>query len=519
MELDIQLAWQRIKLDLKERNFVKPVFLPAVIQSDLETWLGGLKHDFEAGNYQPHSMDVVEIPKGKGLIRPGSLLHITDNLFFTALVQECYQSVLQRVSWSQNKVDFAYIMTDDNIRSRYWFQYKVLGWTNFRTKSIEAINKGAQYVIITDITGFYDNIDIPTLISDLRACGVSSEIVGKISGCLNKWCLVQGKGVPQGNSASDLLAKLYLDTVDVGLVNQGFEHLRYVDDIRLFCRNVGQAKKALMALSRLLRKRGLNLQSAKTRIITSKEALNEIESVQPIIERVTNRINEEIFSIFNSASYNIELTDDDSTPVEIVKETMSTYFINAKDELFDKTLFHFLINRLIELKESFALDYCLSILVEHPEETEYILKYSKSFTESEEDVATLIKMSERLLEFLVSEDAVYDYQAYQILEWMRANLKLPSEKLLTVARAYAFENNKPYYLRSVARNILGDFGNHADIDRLEECIQASAADTEIAELVCCVSKMEKARRNSFLGRLSKGRALVDMSVAYIKSNF
>src|SRR6266496_3850599 len=121
---------------------------------------------------------------------------------------------------------------------------------------------------------------------DLKASGVDTDVVNELSKCLNRWTQVNNKGLPQSNSASDILAKLYLDNVDKGLVNAGFTHLRYVDDFRIFCKTSSEAKKALIELIRLLRKRGLNLQSAKTKILPANEALNEIEGIQPVITMV-----------------------------------------------------------------------------------------------------------------------------------------------------------------------------------------------------------------------------------------
>jgi hypothetical protein len=520
MELNTALSWTRIKKDLKDRNFIKPIFIPDIIQTDLDSWLEALKVRFESANYYPNAMEVVEIPKGKGLIRPGSLLGLSDNIFYASLVQECYAKILDRIAWAQNEVDYAYIISSENLTSSDWFQNKLIGWIEFRNKSIEIIRQGFQYVIVTDITGFYENIDIPTLISDLKSCEIDREIVSNISKCLNKWCQVHGKGIPQGNSASDLLAKLYLDNVDRGMRNSGFKHLRYVDDIRIFCKNKSEAKKALIELSRLLRKRGLNLQSAKTKILTAKEAFNEIEGIQPVIETITEKINFEIFSFFNPSPYNEpEEEDDDDTPLEIIKETMNTYFINDGDENFDKTLFHFLINKLIKHKDAFALDYCLSILDKHPEETEYVLKYSKAFNENDENFLSYgVKMAEHLITFLLSDDAGYDYQNNQILEWLSENVNLSLDKILPICRKLAFDNNRPYYLRSTARNILGKYGDPSDVDRMEDCFNLSSSDIEKAELICCLKKMEKTKRNSFLGRLNGHSDIVQMAISYVKSS-
>ena len=80
---------------------------------------------------------------------------------------------------------------------------------------------------------------------------------------LNRWAQPRAKGIPQGFSASDILAKIYLNPIDRALRNGGFTHLRYVDDIRIFCKSRLEAKRGLLLLNDLMRKRGLNLQSAK----------------------------------------------------------------------------------------------------------------------------------------------------------------------------------------------------------------------------------------------------------------
>jgi len=424
MNLDVVLSWKRIKKDFKDKNFIYPLLLPNILQNDLDKWLQILKEKFDKTNYFPHPMEIVEIPKGNGLIRPGSLLTIEDNLYYSCLVQECYPTIFDNVKWSQNVKDFAFIADFEHLNLPEWYKNPYEGWKRFRDKSIELIKTGYQYVILTDITGFYENIDINLIISDLRELNIDQTIINQISQCLNRWSKVGSKGIPQGNSASDLLAKVYLDPVDRGLDNAGFIHLRYVDDIRIFCKNIDEARRALIELTRLLRKRGLNLQSAKTKILQAKHAEVEIEGVQSVITMIADKIREDaIFTFENFESYEETDVDDqdeskDETPIQIIKETFKAYFIEANSEKFDKTLFHYLINRFINDENDFALDYCLSILDKHPEETKFILGYLNTFDDFSEflfGTQTIIHM--KLTQFISSKDYVYDYQIYLILEW------------------------------------------------------------------------------------------------------
>lgn len=327
--------------------------------------------------------------------------------------------------------------------------------------------------------------------------------------------------MPQSNSASDILAKLYLDNVDKGLKNAGFNHLRYVDDFRIFC-NSSEAKRALIELTRLLRKRGLNLQSAKTKILPSNEAINEIEGIQPVITMVTKQFENELLSFQLMSDYVNDEDDNSDTknepPIEVIRETFKTHFIHGSDEKFDKTLFHFLINRLIKENDSFALDYCLANYETHPEETSYFLKYSKSFDGWDIEVMDLPKkMQDFLIGFLSSKEAVYDYQNFQILTWLLENVVQIQEDLLKLCRQYAFDNNRPYYIRSVARCILGKFGNSADIDKMEDQLNIIVSDFERAEMICCLTRMEKGKRNSMLGRIAKDGQITEMAVSFVKT--
>src|SRR2546427_11485860 len=99
---------------------------------------------------------------------------------------------------------------------------------------------------MTDISGFYDAIDIATLLSDLRQMGAPEPLVEQLSSCLNRWADPLKTGIPQGQSASDVLAKVYLNSVDRNLQSMGHDHFRYADDFRVFCGVNVQAKKALL---------------------------------------------------------------------------------------------------------------------------------------------------------------------------------------------------------------------------------------------------------------------------------
>jgi hypothetical protein len=100
---------------------------------------------------------------------------------------------------------------------------------------------------MADISSFYENIDISLLVSDLRDTGAPPAAIDQLSVCLNRWSQVPGRGIPQGQSSSDILGKLYLNNIDQVLKSMGYSHLRYVDDIRVFCGSEVEAKKSSLS--------------------------------------------------------------------------------------------------------------------------------------------------------------------------------------------------------------------------------------------------------------------------------
>ena len=140
-------------------------------------------------------------------------------------------------------------------------------WEAFRRKSLSLVDEGYSHVVLTDISAFYEHIDIDTLISDLGTLDCPKDAVTQLRVLLEKRAQIDARGIPQGYSASDVLSKVYLHVVDVRLRQDGYVHCRYSDDIRVFCRSRAQARRSLLELGRILRRRGLSLQSAKTDIV------------------------------------------------------------------------------------------------------------------------------------------------------------------------------------------------------------------------------------------------------------
>jgi hypothetical protein len=380
--LDLKLAWKRVKADIFDlkRVFVRHPYEIKLIEQDLEKWLDSLLEAVRNDSYSPAPMHICDVPKGKGLIRPGSQLSLADQVIYAACLGACLPFIHKTLLWAQGIVDFSYRLAIDPGNPQ-WFRSRFKGWEEFRKKSISKIDEGFSYVIIADISGYYENIDINLLMSDLRQSGAHVPAINQLAVCLNRWAQIPGRGIPQGLSPSDILGKLYLNTIDQQLAHMGILHYRYVDDTRLFCHRLSQAKKELIILTRLLRKRGLNLQAAKTDIYRADDARNKIEEVADTIARVNKNYIDLINKMMNvgdpyasisKAEKKYELNPDD-VPISLIRDTFKAHYLDSPDTKFEKALFKFLINRLGKRKDKFAIEYCKQLLDKHPDVTDVIL--------------------------------------------------------------------------------------------------------------------------------------------------
>ena len=512
---EIRSAYDRAKNDRPNRCFVEYPHLIKWTELDLSQWLVDLRKKCASG-FQPHSSRLCWLPKANALLRPGNILHFKDEVVYNLLLDRLYDSIWKALKSFQKDPDAAYVLTSE--RKTAWFQSSFTSWEEFRTKSLEYLQTETNFVVVADITGFYENIDTDKLLSDLRqiAGGAKPEI-DLLRVCLRKWSARGEKGIPQGYSASDLLAKVYANPIDLALRNDGYQHLRYVDDIRIFCRSRIEAKRAILSLSRHIHKRGLNLQSAKTKILSTADAFKEFDGVKPTVEGIQKELMAEIQEEIREESPYADpqyverlLRKYKELPSVVLERTFKEYFAASNPAPFNKTLFHYLLNRIGKAKSRVAVNYCLDALRERAEETAYILKYFSVIGPSKPDIKSIV-------EYLTSPIAIYDYQCYQILKWLFEE-KLKNERMLKYCRRIGKDLGRDLWLRSWAIAYLGSYGDIADLTSIESIYAACSSDFEKADCVMALSLMESGRRNSFYSSVNGDGPLVNRAIKMVKGS-
>lgn len=490
-----QRSYSIVKEDARNgMNFVRFPFEIELFERHKDEELERIKGELERGVFLPKPCGLAEVPKGKGAVRPGAVLSLDDQLAYTLLVDSIYPELYAELINLQSVSDFAYQLQPLDYRNS-WFKHQFKCWDDFKKKSINEISEGSQFVVITDVTGCYENIDLNLLMIDLRRIGAPPATISQIRKLLKKWSQVGTKGLPQGVCASHLLAKLYMSGIDIEMRNAGYKQFRFVDDIHIFCNSVPEAKRALMTLTGILRRRGLNLQSAKSKILQADKAWMEISGKATVIDALHSKLREEVdFIEVDGFPYAIEVQINTGVPndeqLEILKKAFRDYFLLGDDNDFDKSLFHYLLNKLGNASNDIATSYCLDLLERHPEETPHILKYLGK----QGNVASFFPP---LIAFMNSENAIYDYQNFLIIEWLSGK-ECGLETFKTKLRVTGFDNNRPPYYRAKAKQALGEIGDHADLMRIRDSLLDVHNTNEREAVVCSLLRLENSVKNSFL---------------------
>ena len=136
-------------------------------------------------------------------------------------------------------------------------------------------------VATTDISNFYDSIEVPNMLRRLRhdAARLVDQIelleifLGLWGRRVSKY-RVSTKGIPQEiiSDASRVLAHYYLQEFDREMIeycnNNGLTYVRWADDILVFGNSERRLESAIHHASRRLLHLGLNLNSSKTKLYT-----------------------------------------------------------------------------------------------------------------------------------------------------------------------------------------------------------------------------------------------------------
>jgi len=271
---DLREIIRLFKDDLKDDWFHDPLHFEDCLDRDRIREYFQKNIEQNHGRFEPVKRILLNIPKKGGALRYSLETCLYDRLayhVFGVPIIECLDEFLSRrvlshrldIKWSKGK-------------KRYLFLNAIEQWMKF--EEYVRCDAAEKTVLQTDLQNYFENIRIHDLRETLLNCLTKTNCpyskktslrfcIDSICRCLEAWSYNGSNGLPQNRDMSSFLANIYMLPVDEQMIGEGYDYYRYMDDIRVICRDKYEARAALKQFVTALREIGLNINSAKTAII------------------------------------------------------------------------------------------------------------------------------------------------------------------------------------------------------------------------------------------------------------
>ena len=272
----------------------------------------------------------------------------------------------------------------------------------------------------TDIADFYSRIYQHRLKNALLS--VSSQDKVDYIRCLEKMLFRFSEeasyGIPIGPLPSRVLAEALLIDVDSTLRTLQIDFIRFADDYVILAKNVEDAEYGIRALAETLYlNHGLTLQTAKTRIKTSKEYLDSIRSYDEK-EQERRDLIESIGGYEEFDDYE-ELSEEAKAVVDAMNLSEMLEDALGQEGEIDYQEISFILGRLSSLKQPELIPIVLSNLEKLFPVAESVASFFDAFTELDED--TLDEVTGKLLAPIESREHASEFYAVWILDLFSKN--------------------------------------------------------------------------------------------------
>lgn len=438
-----------------------------------------INEKLEREKYVVQPLLTIDVPKANFTIRPMGRPEIQDWIVYQALVDYLVPKIISKIS----KRSFS-ILNFKNQRRR------IFAWQKFDAKSRLMYEKGYKYVVSTDISSYFENIDLDELRNKIinHIDGRDAEAKKIIDFLYEKFLVpwssgrIKNFGLPQGPTASTFLGDIYLDNVDREMEEeQGY--FRYMDDIRIFCKTEMGAKVALVNLIKALRKYKLNINAKKTRILRGTEIEKNLFDPKKLIL-------DSVQSAFDSK---------DSKQIKAITPILIDILrggFSGKNP-FDKRYINFAIFRLAILKasgldfdEKTVIDLVEKNFINKPQHADDFCSFLASFSGRKNILEFFIK-------FLFSKENIYEWQELHVL---RALLELRLQINSALLRKFKdrFEDrNKHWAVRSLYGLLIGKYGKNTDRELLSDEFEHAEVGELRKNIILAVQELGSASRSSF----------------------
>jgi len=492
--LDLELAWRRVKKDQYD-DFVPDILELRDIDHDKAQVIDSIKEALDRG-YIPSDMLQVDAPKRGYTLRPCGYMTPEDRIVYQAVVD----SISRRVKEPPQDCVFSHRLNED-LQSKSMFQFWRDWWLKWRKEMRATYSKGYCCLLRTDITAYYEQIDHRTLRYRILNGEVKDKrILDLLDLLLRKWSLsgTRNIGIPQGYDASSFLGNVYLIDLDKTMKRQNFKYYRYADEIYVFTKDEREARRAIKEMTHVLRALHLNLQEAKTGILTDPQK----------IAKEIGDDEEDKRRIFDYEFKRKVKTSDEEASEEEVKNKYKQITAYGKAQTVDTSDFKWCINKLRRLKNDTAVGFILKRLAQMPFLADIFFEYLQIF-------ANRKKVKEGIINFLASEDNIYEWQEMWLLLTLSKAKKLEDHQLDNV-RAIVRDKFKSKIARAAGILALAKLGDGEDRKWLADLFLGEDNDYIRRAIVVGIHGLPKPMRNTVYSGIENDCPAIKRLVNYLR---
>ena len=283
---NLRLAWRRLNTNTQVifKNYFRDIYRAYAISLDEN--LKDLRERLLNESYLPLQATKLFLPKKSGLQRTYSLLCVEDQIVYQALVNIVANRFYPKAKPKYNKIVFGNLYAGSRSPFFYRDWHKV--YANFGKQIRNAYKRGFDYTASFDLAACFDSIDHSVLRHFLSNLDLEKEFIDRQVEYLVHWTITsssevirQGHGIPQGPSASGLLAEVVLSHFDDNYHKNknSWVYFRYVDDIRFLAKSEHSLRKLILEMDLLCKQVGLYPQ-------TSKIDIHKIENIEEEIRTI-----------------------------------------------------------------------------------------------------------------------------------------------------------------------------------------------------------------------------------------
>jgi retron-type reverse transcriptase len=444
--IDESLTLKRIESDIRTDFILAPHYNAIFTRAGEELW-DFVRTSLRSGKYEPELPLTVNVPKGRGFSRPGSILQPVDRFVYQALIDLSAEQLEELID---RKRSFSHVLSPDE---GAMFEPAQECWDTLQASVYEMASEEG-YILKADIANYFERLPQHHLINLMDASGIETGVVKLLEDMLSAFQERDSFGIIQGTYPSDLLGNFYLTELDSYCELQDIPSARYVDDFYLHFADLYEAKNGLVELQEHLRKEGLHLNEFKSRIHQASQLIYEETIVDNLFEAAKDEVREDWFSYQAGYGFSAEWYDDEPEPDEEEIELNALhnlYGAKGDYEAHSDKIEKFCLPIFRAAHDEIAIEESLEGVIERPHLTKLYQSYLSRFVRSHDD------LRDELCSLVERKEMYTDYQRMYLFGALLNADSVPRAIAKTAVK-YLKDTSRSIELRAICAIFASKYG-------------------------------------------------------------